>query len=68
MTVNELIAELQVLVAQGHGELDIVIADHEQDLMSSIEVELHKDKRRYYSYTEGYGYRPELKPCVELIP
>lgn len=23
MTVNELIAELQVLVAQGHGELDV---------------------------------------------
>lgn len=29
MTVNELIAELQVLVAQGHGELDVLIENHD---------------------------------------
>lgn len=68
MTVNELIVELQALAANGHGELDVVIADHEQDLMASTDIELHEDKRRYYSYTDEYGYRPESKPCVELTP
>ena len=29
MTVNELIAELQVLAAQGHGELDVAVYDSE---------------------------------------
>ena len=43
MTVNELIAELQVLSAQGHGELDVVVADFEGDLMHSTKVILHED-------------------------
>lgn len=29
MTVNELIAELQILVAQGHGELDVRLENSE---------------------------------------
>ena len=38
MTVNELIAELQVLAAQGHGELDIAIYKEElSDWTTDIE-------------------------------
>lgn len=31
MTVNELIAELQILSAQGHGELEVTTYNYEDD-------------------------------------
>jgi hypothetical protein len=43
MTVNELIAELQVLAAQGHGELDVCVEESyegvpEVELATSIKI------------------------------
>jgi len=41
MTVNELIAELQVLSAQGHGELDAVACrGEESERTTSLSIEV----------------------------
>ena len=51
MTVNELIAELQVLVAQGHGELDVTTYNHEDDSYDiSLEIQLFEGTKKsgYY--------------------
>ena len=54
MTVNELIAELQVLAAQGHGELDVAIYEEElDDWTTDIKVDYFKPK------STNLGYKKE---------
>lgn len=53
MTVNELIAELQVLVAQGHGELDVAVHDNEDaqyNIATSVDKAKGINKIDYYVY------------------
>ena len=54
MTVNELIAELQVLVAQGHGELDAVVdRPYGQDSTTNIRVVLCSELERQFRYNKA---------------
>ena len=66
MTVNELIAELQVLAAQGHGELDVTAAiPCETDRSTNIKLDYFKpniDSKWFQGYNKGDG-RVE-QPCI----
>lgn len=54
MTVNELIAELQVLAAQGHGNVQVgVELDDEREIWLADTVEVIKN----CTYNDGIGKR-----------
>ena len=49
MTVNELIAELQVLSAQGHGELDVVAYRGEEcERTTSLSIEVVEESEPWW--------------------
>lgn len=53
MTVNELIAQLQVLSAQGHGELDAVVGrPFGQDSTSNVRVGYCSELERRFRYNK----------------
>jgi hypothetical protein len=53
MTVNELIAELQVLAAQGYGELDAVVGrPFGQDSTTNIRVGYCSKLKRNFRYNK----------------
>jgi hypothetical protein len=54
MTVNELITELQVLAAQGHGELDAVVGrPFGQDSTSNVRVGYCNRLERRFKYSKA---------------
>lgn len=54
MTVNELIAELQVLAAQGYGELDAVVdRPYGQNSTTNIRVVLCSKMERQFRYNKA---------------
>ena len=63
MTVNELIAELQVLSAQGHGEVDVCVQDDDGDMVTHLTVIRHSG--RYYDW-KGGEYQSYSKLHVEV--
>ena len=53
MTVNELIAELQVLAAQGHGDLDTYICPETACIFILTSIHVAKDKEGQYLLLKG---------------
>ena len=62
MTVNELIAELQVLVAQGHGDLDVVTNCIDESVDTNLIV---KTQSRCY-WTSEKSWSNREKPTIVL--
>lgn len=60
MTVNELIAELQVLVAQGHGEDIVTSTDKDYELCSDIKILPMKG----YYWNKTQSWMTEPKPVL----
>ena len=56
MVVNELIAELQVLSAQGHGELDVVITEDDGCGLTwqTTNVKLHLVSKEHFESNGWY--------------
>ena len=69
MTVNELIAKLQVLAAQGHGELDVICAipciqDHSTNIKLSHFVPTSEEYCGSECYKKGDGYAQQH--CIQI--
>ena len=69
MTVNELIAELQVLAAQGHGELDVIVAipcvlSKSTNLALSHFIPTSDEYCGSETYHKGDSYAQQ--PCIEI--
>lgn len=70
MTVNELIAELQVLAAEGHGELDVISSiAYESGHSTNIRVShFAPTPTEDYNYAESYnkGTICVTQPCIQI--
>lgn len=53
MTVNELIEKLQVVVAQGHGELDAYVGTEKAYTFTLTSICVAKDKEGKYLLLKG---------------
>ena len=53
MTVNKLITELQVLVAQGYGEIDVYICPETYCIFALISILVAEDKEGLYLLLKG---------------
>jgi hypothetical protein len=54
MTIKELNAITERLIAQGHEDLDVCVEDRDKDMVTSFEVKL--DTGKYYKWVDNVGY------------